>query len=689
MKGKSYWRRRRDVLCNVECDPVYDPDSTIPEPLQSVHQGPENCFENLDILVDEILCQDPGNMLQDPEICGDDDETSKADDLVDFWDDTYVEGTSDSESTDSDSLIIDDKLPNLLAQWATQFSVPLTALGNLLHLLHPYHPMLPLDPKTLLHTPREVVVKQLTCGGYYYHFGIRNNIEKRFRDLPSDVCFEKDDLPIQINIDGLPIFKSSSLQLWPILGILKGSAIEKPFAIGIYSGNQKPLDVAEFLNDFVTEVKNLRTAGLDLGGRHYAFHLHSFVCDAPARSMLKNTKGHSGYSGCDRCVQRGEWDGKVLFSVNDAPLRSNVAFDEMADEDHHRGPSPLQGLGIGLVSHFCLDYMHLVCLGVVRRLIHLWMRGPLNCRLSASLLLQISERLANVRLSIPCEFARKPRPLLEVDRWKATEFRQFLLYTGPVVLKGILSDRMYRHFVVFSTAIYCCLNADLCSHYAEYARQLLVWFVQEAADIYGKQILVYNVHSLIHVVDDVLLFGNLDNVSCFPFENYLGHIKKLIRSPYLPLQQIIGRLTEFERRQTCDISQLGMSFAKQHENGPLPDEFKTCTNVAQYCILKTNGFVFKLGSRRDSFFYLQDGNVGQLRNIVCTASDTFVVYEQFLKKTDFYDFPLCSTDLGICVVSRLSSMCHVASHSAVRQKCMALPYKDGHSLVVIPFAHKQ
>ena len=57
----------------------------------------------------------------------------------------------------------------------------------------------------------------------------------------------------------------------------------------------------------------------------------------------------------------------------------------------------------------------------------LWMRGPGgNLRLSAAQIGQISEKLISIRRNVPRDFARKPRPLGEIDRWKATEFRQFL-----------------------------------------------------------------------------------------------------------------------------------------------------------------------------------------------------------------------------------------------------------------------
>jgi len=54
------------------------------------------------------------------------------------------------------------------------------------------------------------------------------------------------------------------------------------------------------------------------------------------------------------------------------------------------------------------------------------------------------------------------------------------------------------------------------------------------------------VHSLLHLVDDASQYGCLDNVSCFPFENALGKIKRMIRKPQSPVAQICCRITEFE-----------------------------------------------------------------------------------------------------------------------------------------------
>ena len=84
--------------------------------------------------------------------------------------------------------------------------------------------------------------------------------------------------------------------------------------------------------------------------------------------------------------------------------------------------------------------MHQACLGVMRRLLLLWMRGkgPRRIKMSAQNIDDISTRLIQLSEFVPKTFARKPRGLNQIDRWKATEFRQFLIFTGKIALKEFL-----------------------------------------------------------------------------------------------------------------------------------------------------------------------------------------------------------------------------------------------------------
>lgn len=96
--------------------------------------------------------------------------------------------------------------------------------------------------------------------------------------------------------------------------------------------------------------------------------------------------------------------------------------------DYQTGDTILKNmLNLGLVTNVPLDYMHLVCLGVIRKLILLWLTGPLNIRLSNINKEKISKRLIRLRNNIPSDFARRPRSLKYIKHWKAIEYGQFLL----------------------------------------------------------------------------------------------------------------------------------------------------------------------------------------------------------------------------------------------------------------------
>lgn len=149
--------------------------------------------------------------------------------------------------------------------------------------------------------------------------------------------------------------------------------------------------------------------------------------------------------------------------------------------------------------------MHLVCLGVMRKLIHLWMgntKGPVNTRLPSWKVNQISSALHNIRKkNITKDFSRKPRALVEISRWKATELRQFLLYTGIIVLKNKLSDDCYQHFLTLSISMRILLSPNL-KKLVNYAQKLLDYFVKTFEQLYGSHLISHNVHGLLHLTED-------------------------------------------------------------------------------------------------------------------------------------------------------------------------------------------
>ena len=211
----------------------------------------------------------------------------------------------------------------------------------------------------------------------------------------------------------------------------------------------------------------------------------------------------------------------MTFPETDSLLRTDLEFNNQNNKERNHGISLFQQLNIGMVSQFPIDYMHCVCLGVVKRLLSLWMKGPLVCRQGLGFQRLVNERLKEVRGYLPREFLRKGRSLSDVERWKAVEFRQFLLYTGPIVLQGSLLEKFYEHFLMLFVTIYCLSSPLFVDNYCQYADQLLKAFVKEMGGLYGKNQYVYNIHSLVHLAEDVSKYGILDLFSAFPFESYL------------------------------------------------------------------------------------------------------------------------------------------------------------------------
>jgi len=92
-----------------------------------------------------------------------------------------------------------------------------------------------------------------------------------------------------------------------------------------------------------------------------------------------------------------------------------------------------------MITQFPIDYMHLVLLEIMKRLLQFWIKGKYNVRMTPTQITLISTSLLSMSQYLPKEFARKPRKLNDVDRFKATELRQLLLYTGPIIFFKKLS----------------------------------------------------------------------------------------------------------------------------------------------------------------------------------------------------------------------------------------------------------
>ena len=598
-------------------------------------------------------------------------------------DEIFSDGEDGSFSDGGEDAKGDTNACSALADWAVRYGISHAALLALLAILNLLGLAVPLDPRTLLRTPASSSRQLVKMGsGEYFYFGIARSVLNIFKNASPRPA----EVRLKVNVDGLPLFKSTSTVLWPILGMVTNAG-QHVFTIAVYCGKDKP-PLTEFLKDFSKECRTLLETGIAYAGQTVPFKIACFICDAPARAFLKGIKGHSGYNACERCTQTGIYDtGRMTFPECDAPQRTHDSFIAMSDADHHRLQSPLIALVPNMVRDFTLDYMHMCCLGVTKLMIRLWMSGPLTVRLPASVAERISGRLSALGSSFPKEFARKPRSLYDYRMWKATEFRTFMLYTGPIVLKGLLSDDMYNLFLCFSSAMTVLLCPDFAYRYSAFAKGLMCTFVKNFAKLFGSQFVVYNVHSLIHLSEDAEIHGALDNVSCFPFENYLHSLKRMVRRPNDPLPQLINRLGELARTghgRTHD-SGTAISLGKRHMDGPVPQGIEGRFTQHRQCQVR----YFVSSKDGDNCFLLWGSTVILVCNVIKTATGVFVAALKFAEMRPYYTYPFSSDKIGIMVATKLTKkpeLVPIADWSRGR-KCVRSSQADG-SDVIIPILHE-
>lgn len=242
-----------------------------------------------------------------------------------YDDDSALHEDSDCESDSNCDDAVVQNLTDQLSDWAVGEKATHTSVDHLLHILHPHLPELPLTARTLLNTGKHSVNLRAIEGGEYAHFGLLNGLKSAESEI---IKSGVDVIQYQINIDGVPLFRSKGSQLWPILGKIVGMD-SRPFVMGAFYGESKQRNVEEFLRPFITEALSLKNNGFDIQGIKLQAKLFCTVCDAPARASMRQIKSHTGYYGCERCTQQGEYlEGRVTFPQLDAEKRQDNIFEK-------------------------------------------------------------------------------------------------------------------------------------------------------------------------------------------------------------------------------------------------------------------------------------------------------------------------------------------------------------------------
>lgn len=120
-----------------------------------------------------------------------------------------------TKNSDHDHQMLDFK--DQIKCWAVKHCITKRALNDLLSILIIFgFDLLPKDSRTLMQTPVNVHIRELSHGKLWYH-GIKKYLEQIFHSIQRDIVTSLD-----LNFDGVELFNSSKTCFWPMIASIRG-----------------------------------------------------------------------------------------------------------------------------------------------------------------------------------------------------------------------------------------------------------------------------------------------------------------------------------------------------------------------------------------------------------------------------------------------------------------------------------
>lgn len=377
-------------------------------------------------------------------------------------------------------------------------------------------------------------------------------------------------LSLQKNTDGVQLFRSSNFSVWPIYFTINEVPPRLRFTrlfrifTALWFGKAKP-SMAIYMHWVSNQLQSLHQTGVNIvyKGKDLVAKaiLLSGIYDAPARCSVQNFIQFNGNFGCGTCFEKGEsarnFKGNSVhvypFNV-DFPdrgynhVRTHQETVEASLEAEMMG-KPVMGCkgvsfltacpGLDIIRGIAVDYMHTVCLGVTSLMLKLWTskeykQKPWYIGMHVE---ELDKKLQ--QMTPPSCVGRLPNTLTEPGKWKASEYKMFLLFYAAPLLNEVLPDNYFNHLVCLVQAMHVLLSDSISRQSLSTAKDLLVTFTAQFSVLYDDSFLTMNVHSLLHLCNKVEDLGPLWAQSAFFYEDLNKDLRNLFHGTQNVHSQIL------------------------------------------------------------------------------------------------------------------------------------------------------
>ena len=306
-------------------------------------------------------------------------------------------------------------------------------------------------------------------------------------------------LSLNMNIDGVALFKSRSFWIWPVwIQIfnfpekLRGK-FQNLALLNLWHGKSKNRKVCTEIELFVRGKAFIDNLGL------CSFKFQYTICDMPVMASLCQVQQFNGYYGCPYCYIRGCHENRrILYSVNESyRLRRNEQYKEKAKN---------RKFGFKDISSFheffpipcfvAIDSMHQVFLGVAKILTvaHITklksMKDSFDTKLDKCMVHYAS--------------IHKPKSVKELKLWEDSDYNFFHLW--PILLNNsyFCGDRLLvENFKRLSLAIRLLSEFNVPEELVNYAEKQKNIFFRNFLTLFPAESHPFNFHAVRHLSEQV------------------------------------------------------------------------------------------------------------------------------------------------------------------------------------------
>ena len=195
-----------------------------------------------------------------------------------------------------------------------------------------------------------------------------------------------------------------------------------------------------------------------------------------------------------------------------------------------------------------VDYLHTLCLGVVKRSVELTFKVSSDSRRRVTKRPLSSPHSFNRQISlvkVVREFNRRVREL-DFAVYKGQEFRNILLFFFPLVLNCIEEGEKERDMWLYLTYMIksCVIPTEEYEHTdLDVLRDCMEKFYDLYERLFGPHNCTYNTHVIGSHLIEMLHHGPFTMTSAFPFESFYGEMRhSFVPGTTSPLKQILSNV---------------------------------------------------------------------------------------------------------------------------------------------------